>query len=724
MKVYSFCRNCSANCGTVFELADDKVVSHGRDLDNKISNGFICIKGEMAAGLMLGDEPRLTESQIRGENGTHQAVGNAEAIDAIASRLDSLVAQHGPRSVAMFYGTSAYRKSLAIPFARSFMKAIGSPNIFSTMSIDQSAHWVADCRMGVFATGRPYVQDVDALLIAGSNPVLSHQSTFFALPPLNHRRHIKDLQTRGGKLVVVDPRATETARLADLHLQPRPGYDAEIFACIIGIVLAKGWGNAAFRERFVTNLDALRHAVAPFTLQRTAARAGVEEDKIIEAARIVGMARKPSIGFATGVAMSRHPNTAAHMIEALNAICGGYAVAGDTVRHPGFFAVKATVERVIPANRSWMNEPKLRGGNGQLFGEFPSARLADEILTPGEGQIRALIVVGANPVMAFGEPDRLMEALSSLDLLVVIDPRMTETARLADYVIAPPLQYEVSDFTMQNDTKFTKPFIQYTAPVIAPPAGTIEEWRFLNALANRMGHRLAARTMAFGPNRAKNTELELTEDRDWQTDDLIRWYVEQAGLSFEAVRDAPHGYEPDVEIPIIAPAAEDDGARLDLCPPDVVDELRIIAKEDWPVEDGFVLVNRRIVETFNSAFRHSPITRRRHKTNSLYMHPDDMQQYGFQTDQPVNVKGEHGALLGYLAADKTLRRGVVAMTHNWGSPDPAKDPEGLLGGHTSRLVSMRPEHVQTIDGMPQHSALRVDIKRVKGSPRRSSRSST
>lgn len=710
---YSYCRNCTANCGTVFDVDQGRVVTSGRDTQNAISNGFICIKGEMAANFLSGGEPRVRECLARNATGSFAPIDAPSAMDSIASSIGRIVGQHGPRSLALFYGTAAYGKSLAIPFGKSFMAALGSPNLFSTMTIDQSAHWVVDCRMGVFATSRPFVQDIDLLVIAGANPLVSHQSLFFALPPNQQTQHIKALKARGGKLIVIDPRRTETARLADIHLQPRPGFDSEIFACLIRTVLENEWHDVEFCKRYVTNLAALKHAVEPFTLELTAERAGVDTKLLVEIARLVGHARKPSIGFATGVSMSANPNTAAHMVEALNAIRGGFARAGDTVHHPGFFIKKALTERVIPPRRSWEMEPRLRGGEGQLFGEFPSARLADEIINPGEGQIRALIVLGGNPVMAFGEPGHLISALKSLELLVVIDPRMTETAQLAHYVVAPPVQYEVSDFTLFNDTKFIKPFVQFTHPVVPAPPGTIEEWRFFNGIANRLGHVMSARSMSFGAAGGAAAQMPLSPDVDWQTNDIIRWYFDQAGLSFDEVASHPHGFEPKIDVPVIEAPTIDDGARLDLCPPDVAAELVEVLATRPRCIARYQLVNRRIVETFNSAFRASEITRRRHQTNSLYIHPDDMAQDGFAEGDFVSIAGEHGQIGGYLKADATLRRGVVAMTHCWGAADPTSDPQALQGSHTSRLVSMRREHVQKIDGMPRQSALPVTITKLE-----------
>jgi len=705
----SYCRNCLAHCGTVFEVKDNRILSHKPDRNNAISRGFMCVKGDMAVQLLQGQEPRLIECQKRVAEGVFQPIAADVLMDEVAAKLERIIAEHGPRSVALFYGTSAYAKTYNVPIAKSFLHEIGTPNLFSTMTIDQSAHWVTDGRMGIFATGRPHVDDVDTLLMCGTNPIVSHMCGFFSITNNHQAAFLRALRARGGKVIVIDPRITESARLADIHLRPLPGHDAEIFAALIRIVLENGWENKAFCERFISNLDALRDAVSAFTPELVAARASVAAADLYEIARVFAQSHRPSAGFGTGTAMAPNGNTAAHMIEALNAICAGFAHAGDKVRNPGVFVKKLTTEMVIPPLRPWEHGPKLRSGHGRLYGEFPSSRLIDEILEPGPGQIRALIVLGANPRMAFGDPDRFSAALRSLDLLVVLDPRMTETAELADYVVAPPLQYEAPDTSMFSEVMFPTPFAQYTAPVVAPPPGTLMEWAFFNGVANRLGHVLTVKPFMFGVDiMALPGGLELTPGRDWKTDDIIRYYADCTEIPFDELSKHAGGFVPDLEQPVIQPAATDDGARLDMCPPDVAAELADIL-EDADTSGKYLLVSRRIVETFNSAFRDSPITQRRHKTNSLFMNPDDMVSEGLSDGDRVEVKGEHGHVVGYAKGEAGLRPGVVSMTHCWGAIDQKSDPLGLQGAHTSRLVSMARDRVAPIDAMPRQSAIPVNI---------------
>lgn len=703
---FSFCRNCPANCGIKFSVEDNRIASHKPDKENLFTEGFMCVKGDYAVDLHNGVEDRVVDCLERNGEGFSPVAADA-AMDRIAARLRDLIDAHGPDSVALFYGTCAYQKALTIPIAKDFMAKLGSPKLFSTMTLDQSAHWVTDGRMGMWQTGIHRLEDVDTVVLVGTNPMVSHGSVFMSMPNNNQHRHIKAFRERGGRLVVIDPRRTETATKADVHLQPLPGTDAAIAAGLIRILLEQGWHDAAFCARYVTHLDELRAAVEPFTPDRVAAIAGIPAQQLFDVAEVMRSPAKVSVGFGTGMTMAPRPNTTAHLVRALNAICGGYVRAGDPVRNPGVLNRKPTVEGVIPPNRMWEKGPFLRSGHGRLYGEFQTTRLPHEILQEGEGQIRALIVVGGNPMSAIGNPALVRSALEKLDLFVVIDPRMTDTARLADFVIAPPLQFEVHDFSSFSDAISPMPFLQYAPPVIDPPTGTIEEWRFFNGLANRLGFTLEMKTFSFSSDTAgKAAALVIEPDRTFSTPELIDSMLVGAGLSCAELAHYPHGRKVDMPIPIVTAPETDDGARLDLCPSDVQQEVAEIAAEPLPVRDeGYLLITRRVGDTMNSAYRQSPKVQRRQPYNNVFMNPEDMAAENLASGDTVAISGRNGSILGHVKGDASMRRGIVSMTHCWGSVDPGSGADG----NVSRLVSIASDAVANIDAMPQHSALPIRI---------------
>ena len=263
----------------------------------------------------------------------------------------------------------------------------------------------------MFATGKYSALDADVIMEVGGNPAISHVSA--TIPMTAPMRALRDAQSRGLKLIVVDPRRTETARRADLYLQIRPGEDTALFAGMIRIVLERGWHDEAFCARFIRPLDELRAAVADFTPDYVAGRTGIDRELIERAAEMFARARRKSAASGTGPNMATDSNVAEHMFEALNALCGGYRRAGDVVRNvQPLFGGHPTREKVIPPNRSWESGPKCRTADiGPIFGEYPTALLPREIIGTGEDKIRALIVVGGNPLKAIGDPDKTLSRL-------------------------------------------------------------------------------------------------------------------------------------------------------------------------------------------------------------------------------------------------------------------------------------------------------------------------
>ena len=374
-KVKSFCRNCSALCAMELTIADGRITGVTPDDSVSPNGGYLCPKGIAAAEFHNGAEDRLMGSLKRQGDGSFAPIGAEQAIAEIGDKLAAMVAEHGPRSVALYHGTGAYRSTLGGLMQRAFRSALGTPNFFSTMTIDQSAKWVTMGRMGIMASGKPRIADVDLAVIAGNNPVVSHQAfPFIAGESGAPGRHFEMAKQRGMKMIIIDPRRTETARYADLLIRPLPGHDAAIFAAIAHILLRDGTYNRAFCDRFVTQLDVLRQAVAPFTPEMAAARADVPVDQIELAAQWLGEAKRPLVGSGSGPSFSDHSNLNDHMIEVVNALVGGYRRAGDLVRNPGTLKPRPAFEMAVAPTRSWEKGEKCRTADvGHIYAEIPTA---------------------------------------------------------------------------------------------------------------------------------------------------------------------------------------------------------------------------------------------------------------------------------------------------------------------------------------------------------------
>ncbi len=694
-------------------IEGDRLISAVGDATASPYGGYMCVKGLASVDFHNGAEARLLSSVRRDASGKLVETSASQAMDEIASKLSVLIAEHGPRSVAFYHGTGAYRSVLGGLLERSFVAATGSPNFFSTMTIDQSAKWVTAGRMGVMASGKPSTRDIDLAVIVGNNPVVSHQTYPFGPGECGAPgRSLANAKERGARIVVIDPRHTETARYADLVIQPLPGHDAALFAAIAFVLLRDQTYDRAFCDRFVTQLEELRRAVAPFTPERVAQRADVPVAQIELVAKWLGEAQRPFVGSGTGPSMSAHSNLNDHMIETVNALVGGYKRAGDLVRNPGTLKPRVPVATVVAAGRSWEKGVKCRTADvGALFGEFPAALLPREILAPGPDKIRALIVFGGNPIMALGDPGRAVPAFEDLELLVSLDARMNETAALSHYVIATSQHFERHDVTVAGDALYPEAFAQYAPPAVPKPPATIHDWEFFWGVASRMKLQLILKYWTYGQAfEAVPGGLKLDLERPPEAEDLIRHLCTYGVVTFEELRANPSGVRPSLPATYVQ-AAEDNGARLQLCPADVAVELQVVLHEEPDARFRYRLTARRILEAMNSAYRDARRTAKKYPVNWAYMHPDDLKADGIEEGSLVEIQSEAGHILGLAKADPKVRRGVLSMTHLYGSLSPSTDPLQQRGSHTGRLTSLE-HYLEPINFMPRFSGIPVNVRAV------------
>ena len=704
----TFCRNCTHSCGLSVTVTDGRAVEIKPDRDHQISDGYFCIKALMSMELHAGADGRMMQS-VKRLAGDFVPIDAMTAIDEIGDKLKAILDKHGPRSVGLYYGTGGYFNSLVLPLAKSWLHEIGSPNVFTSSTVDQSARWVTMMRMGFLASGVPNPAEVNALMLVGANPLVSHW-----LPAFNPARRLREWTKRGMKTIVVDPRRTETARLADIHLQLRPGEDATLFAGMVHLLLKNNWQNKEFCDRFVDGIAALCDAVASYTPEYVEHRAGVAAAALLEATRVFACSGKSLAITGTGIAMAPHSNLAMHMAEALNALCGNFRRAGDVVSNPGVMMPREYVEKVIPPSRPWAEGFQCRSTpTGKIYGEVPTGALPGEILEPGPDKIRALIVLGGNPVKALGQPEKTLRAFRDLELLVSIDARMSDTARLSHYVIAPALPFERHDvtFIFEGLGWAQKPFVQYAAPITLPPQGVIDETLFFWGVARRMGIQLEYKKIGFG---AKFSDLPpghlLDMTRQPDPEQFARWWLDGSSVDFDALRASPGGVVPELPMQTVK-AAPDDGNRMDLCPADIADELTMVLAQTPDPLYPYRLATRRLLETMNSAYRETSAAARRFAVNPAFMHPDDMTDEGLVTGDRVEIASPHGALLASVQPDKSIRRRMISMAHCWGETDSEHDPDQLRGSFTGQLVSL--EHdIESINHMPTQTGIAVRLRKL------------
>lgn len=696
----SYCRMCQAFCGVIVTIEDDRVVKIRGDRADPMSRGYICFKG-LQAPEQHNSAKRLRRSLHR-VDGTLVAGRSEQLLEEAGRKLKAIIEAHGPEAVGFYKGTQCGYNAINSNMIDAFVAALGTPRTFITMTIDQSAKWVAEQRLGAWgAGGQPFLHS-DVWMFVGANPLVSMIAAggphyFLTADPV---KTFKALRARGMKLIVIDPRRSETARMADLFLQPRPGRDAELMASLLHVILREGWHDRDFCARYVDGLDELRCAVAPFAPEACAEFIGVASEEIEAAAALFARdCRTGMAGSGTGPNMARHSNLAEHLIQALNVVCGRYPRAGETVANSGVL-MRARPLRdgvVLPDQREWEGGVKTRKhGLGRIKGTMMSTEIADEILHPGENRLRALICIGGNLAVALPDQEKAERALAALDLLIVIDPRLTATARLAHYVFAPKLQFERSDHTASLEIIHLAPFAHVTPALVPPPADSdlVDDWYPLWSLARALGLQLKIRGH------------DLPMDRPPGAEEVHRIQTDGGPVPFDAVRAERGGRFFEREPLRIEPGASE--KRFQLVPLDVLDEIQVLESEmcrgTAQANDVFQLAVRRHRETNNSTAADFDATWERMPGNPAYFHPDDMARLGLAPGELIEVVRANMRVAARVAEDKDVRPGIVSIGHcRTGSP--ARPWEA-----TNALVDADHE-VQAINRMPIMTGMYVRIER-------------
>ena len=727
---HTICRACHAGCGVLVEIEDGRPLSVKGDPDNPLYGGFCCVKGQNMAEVQSSPH-RLLNSQKRLPDGSYVPIPVEQAMDEIAERLRKIQSESGPRAIATYSGTMATNAGAANGAVTSaFLKAIGSRMGFNSNTIDQPGKMVAAALFGNWMAPPTPFEEANVILLVGCNPLVAMSG---GIPHTNPGRTLTDAIARGLKLLVIDPRRSETARRAHLHLQAKPGEDVPILAGLIRIILGESLHDAEFVAEHVEGLEALREAVEPFTTERVARLADVSEEDLIETARTFAT-HGPGVAVGgTGPNMSGHTTLFEYLLRALNTLCGRWQRAGDAVAEPACLgqAMPAKAQAVSPTPQyayGFGEKMSVRGLANTAAG-MPTAALAEEILQDGERQVRALISHGGNPVAAWPDQLTTIEAMKALDLLVQIDTKMSATAGLADYVIAVKHPLEMPGITLTQEYLSayaagfgtTAPYAQYTPALVEPPEGAdvIDDWVFFYGLAERLGVELVLKPVSFsGTVRVAGHALDMQERPT--TEDLFDIVTKGSRISLDEIRRHEGGrIYPDP--PVYVEEADLDWAgRFDMGNAAMMDDLRAIAaqsmisnlntkgsrKEAWP----FRLISRRQMNVLNSVGRDEPGQNRGRPTNPAYLHPEDLAELGLTRGELVQIRSSRASIPAIVEVDSHLRRGVISMTHSWGDV-PERDAEvRTIGSNTGRLSAVN-QDFERYTGLPRMSNIPVSIER-------------
>ncbi|MFB6613743.1 molybdopterin oxidoreductase family protein [Streptomyces sp. NPDC085524] len=688
------CPLCEATCGLTLTIEGTAVTGARGDREDVFSHGFICPKGA-AFGQLDADPDRLRHPLVRRDGRLREATWE-EAFDAIAAAVPALVREHGAQSVGVVLGNPNAHTMAGALYPPLLLKALGTRNLFTASTLDQMPKHVSSGLLygDPFAIPVPDLDRTDFLLLLGANPVESNGSLCTA-PDFPGR--LKALRARGGTLVVVDPRRTRTAALADRHLAPRPGSDALLLAALAHTLLAEKLTAVGEADETTEGLGELAAALESFTPEAVAPACDLPADEIRTLARELAAAPTAAVYGRIGSCTVEHGTLASWLVDVLNILTGNLDRPGGVL-----FPLPAAGPRPRPAGPGkgfalgrWHSRVS---GHPEAKSELPTVALAEEIETPGEGRIRALISIAANPVLSAPDGDRLDRALADLDFMVSIDPYLNETSRHAHVVLPPPPSsqtphhdFAFNGFAIRNQVRYTRAAVpletgrpdecEIHARLVLAVSGmhgaagpeAVDELAVQSALAKETADprsplhgqdpaRLAGLlTGESGPERRLDLMLRLGPYGD-----LFGAAAEGHGLSLERLLAHPHGIDLGPLRPRLPGVLRTRSGRIELLPDPIAAELPRLraALADRPT--ALVLVGRRHLRSNNSWLHNVPALTGGSNRCTLQVHPEDAGRLGLADGGRARITAAGGSLEVPVEVSDAVRTGVVSLPHGWG----------------------------------------------------------
>ena len=701
----STCPLCEAACGILVDVDQDRVHAVRGDPDDPFSQGYVCPKASALVDLHH-DPHRLRAPLIRDGAGWRES-GWDEALEAAARGLRRVRRQHGRDAVGVYYGNPVAHNLGLITHGLPFTRLLRTRHVFSASSTDQLPQMVVARAMyghlGVIPV--PDIDRTDFFLVLGANPIVS-QGSLLTAPGMPRR--LRALRERGGTLVVVDPRRTETAAVADRHLPIRPGTDALLLAALVHVVLAERLDRTEHWAGRLAHRDRLEAVVRPFSPERVEARTGLAPDVIRTLAVDFARAPRAACYGRVGLCTQADGTLAVWLAQVLNLVTGRVdAVGGMMFPTPAVDGV-ALLSRLglRGASGRWRSRPRALP---EFEGELPVAALADEIVTPGRGQLRALITLAGNPVLSAPNGPRLAEALARLDHIVAVDPYLNDTTRHAHVVLPPASHLSRGHYDLALYAFAVRHVAKYAAPVVERAARERHDWEILADLG--------ARVLAPRPVRGLVARLARAARPERLLDALLR--TGPHGLTLERLRRSPHG----LDLGPLEPGrlgrilARSDG-RVDVAPDAFVREadVRLEALTAEP-DAGLALIGRRHVRDNNSWMHTSGSRPDRAARCVLLMHPEDAVARGVEDGDRVELRSAAGAVEVRVRVTDEVREGVVSLPHGWSRDWRAlRGPTGENGVSANDVTSELA--LDGLSGTAAFNGLPVTVTRP-GSPPRS-----
>ncbi len=665
------CTLCEAMCGVVIEVEQGHVASIRGDRDDPFSRGHVCPK---AMGLKdLHEDPDRLRRPVRRSGTAWTEIDWEDALDETGRRLREIQDAHGRDAVAIYQGNPTVHNYGTMLFSPAFTRTLRSKNTYSATSVDQLPHMLASYLMFGHQLMIP-IPDLDRtqhLLVLGANPAVSNGSLMTAPDVVKRLRAIRE---RGGRIVVIDPRRTETAEIAGEHHFIRPGGDAFLLLGMLHTLFAEGRASAGDCAPFTDGFDEVRTLARDYPPERVAGRAGVDADTIRTLARDFASAASAVAYGRVGASTQEFGALTCWLVTVLN------VVTGNLDRVGGAMFTRPAIDVLQQTGRGHFGKWKSRvRGLPEFGGELPVAALAEEMDTPGPGQVRALVTSAGNPVLSTPNGGRLERALSKLDFMVSIDFYRNETTRFAHLILPPtgPLEHDHYDLAfhalaIRNTAKYS--------PAIFPPSpGARHDWQIWNSLTWRMARGSAAQRLKA---RARALALRAVRPQGLLEAALrlgphgVRANLPRLGLGLEDLRKAPHGIDLGPLAPCLPARLFHRDRRIALAPAVLVADLARLAAQlgerggergreragTGPLE----LIGRRELRSNNSWMHNSLRLVKGPARCTLRMHPADAAERGVADGHAVRISSRVGQVVVPAELSEEMMPGVVSLPHGWG----------------------------------------------------------
>ena len=727
------CPFCEATCGLTLTISDGRVTGARGDRDDVFSAGFICPKGA-SFGELDNDPDRLTRPLVRRDGELTEATWD-EAYAVITERLGAVIAEHGGASVGVYLGNPNAHTVAGSLYAPLIIKGLGTRQVFSASTLDQMPKHVALGLMfgSPVAFTVPDLDRTDYLVIIGANPMVSNGSLATAA---DFPGKLRALRKRGGKLVVVDPARTQTAKLADRHLAPRPGADAALLFAIVHVLFEEELVDLGALAEHVTGVEEVRALADEFSPEAVETACGVGAAEIRAVARELAAAPTAAVYGRIGTSTVEFGTIGSWLVDVINVLTGNLDRPGGAM-----FALGAAAPAPRPPKPGrgfrtgrWASRVS---GYPEALSELPAAALAEEIDTAGEGQIKAMITIAGNPVLSAPDGDRLDKALERVEFMLSVDPYLNETTRHADVILPPPPPSRSAHFDVALNNLAVRNNVRYSSPAL-PLDGRPDEPEILSRLAlilygvsydgdpALVDAQVIATTLAKetanpdSPVAGRNVD-ELTAmlydgpGYERRLDMMLRigpygdaFGARPDGLTIQRLKANPHGIDLGPLQPRIPEILRTPSGRIELAPEPIVADVARLRDALDRSAGGFLLIGRRHLRSNNSWMHNLPALSGGSNRCTLQIHPDDAADLGL-TDIAV-IKGPGGELLAPVEVDDGMRRGVVSLPHGWGH-DRDGTGQRLAAGNPGANVNQLNDgtHLDPLSGTAVLNGIPVDI---------------